>query len=89
MEGWLAQLEKLNLEEKTHDKIEKEIKRMLRLQPASADASVRSYIECVLELPWNTATKDVIDLKKTKKILDEDHYGLEKVKDRILGIWRS
>ena len=58
---------------------------MLRLQPASADASVlRSYIECVLELPWNTATKDVIDLKKTKKILDEDHYGLEKVKDRIL-----
>ena len=85
VEGWLAQLEKLNLEEKTHDKIEKEIKRMLRLQPASADASVlRSYIECVLELPWNTATKDVIDLKKTKKILDEDHYGLEKVKDRIL-----
>ena len=45
---------------------------------------LRSYIECVLELPWNTATKDVIDLKKTKKILDEDHYGLEKVKDRIL-----
>ena len=85
VEGWLAQLEKLNLEEKTHDKIEKEIKRMLRLQPASADASVlRSYIECVLELPWNTATKDVIDLKKTKKILDEDHYGLEKVNDRIL-----
>ena len=85
VEGWLEQLEQLELEEKTREKIEKEIKRMLRLQPASADASVlRSYIECVLELPWNTATEDVIDLKKTKKILDEDHYGLDKVKERIL-----
>ena len=85
VEGWLKQLSELNLEEKTHDKIEKEIKRMLRLQPASADASVlRSYIECVLELPWNTSTEDTIDLKKTKQILDKDHYGLDKVKERIL-----
>ncbi len=85
VEGWLNQLEELGLEPKTHEKVEKEIKRMLRLQPASADASViRSYIECVLELPWNKATEDKIDLKNTKKILDADHYGLEKVKDRIL-----
>ena len=85
VEGWLKQLEELNLEKKTHDKVEKEIKRMLRIQPASADASVlRTYIECVLELPWNKSTEDDIDLKKTKKILDEDHYGLQKVKDRIL-----
>ena len=85
VEGWLQQLEELNLDQKTHDKVEKEIKRMLRIQPASADASVlRTYIECVLELPWNKATVDDIDLKKTKKILDEDHYGLQKVKDRIL-----
>lgn len=85
VEGWLEQLDALELEPKTHEKVEKEIKRMLRIQPASADASVlRSYIECVLELPWNKATEDKIDLKNTKKILDADHYGLEKVKDRIL-----
>lgn len=85
VEGWLEQLDALKLEPKTHEKVEKEIKRMLRIQPASADASVlRSYIECVLELPWNKATEDKIDLKNTKKILDADHYGLEKVKDRIL-----
>ncbi len=85
VENWLAQLEKLHLDAKIHEKIEREIKRMLRLQPASADASVlRSYIDCVLELPWNNATQDDIDLKRAKKILDEDHYGLEKVKDRII-----
>ena len=58
---------------------------MLRLQASSPDASVlRNYIECILELPWNTSTKDKIDLVKTKKILDDEHYGLEKVKDRII-----
>ncbi len=82
---WLSKLEELNLDEKTHDKIEKEIKRMLKIQAASADAAVlRTYIEYVLDLPWNKATDDFIDLNHTKKILDEDHYGLESVKDRIL-----
>ena len=85
VEKWLKQLNELKLDEKVHEKIEREIKRMLRMQASSPDAAVlRNYIECVLELPWNTSTKDKIDLKKTKKILDEDHYGLEKVKDRIV-----
>ncbi|MGN1349423.1 MAG: endopeptidase La [Anaerovoracaceae bacterium] len=85
VEKWLKRLDELKLEKKIHEKIEKEIKRMLRLQSASPDASVlRNYIECILELPWNTSTKDKIDLKKTKKILDDEHYGLEKVKDRII-----
>ncbi len=85
VEEWLEKLESLNLDKKIHDKIEKEIKRMLKIQAASADAAVlRTYIEYVLELPWNNATEDFIDLKHTKKILDEDHYGLESVKDRIL-----
>lgn len=85
VEKWLKRLDELKLEPKIHEKIEKEIKRMLRLQSASPDASVlRNYIECILELPWNKSTKDKIDLKKTKKILDDEHYGLEKVKDRIV-----
>ena len=81
----LSVLTNSKLEPKIHEKIEKEIKRMLRLQASSPDASVlRNYIECILELPWNTSTKDKIDLVKTKKILDDEHYGLEKVKDRII-----
>lgn len=85
VDKWLKRLNELKLEPKIHEKIEKEIKRMLRLQSASPDASVlRNYIECILELPWNTSTRDKIDLKKTKKILDDEHYGLEKVKDRIV-----
>lgn len=85
VEKWLKRLNELKLEPKIHEKIEKEIKRMLRLQASSPDVSVlRNYIECILELPWNTSTKDKIDLIKTKKILDDEHYGLEKVKDRII-----
>ncbi len=85
VEKWLKRLDELKLEPKIHEKIEKEIKRMLRLQASSPDVSVlRNYIECILELPWNTSTKDKIDLTKTKMILDKEHYGLEKVKDRII-----
>lgn len=85
VDKWLEKLEELKLEKSVHDKIEKEMKRMLRLQPSSPDVSVlRSYIECILELPWNESTKDKIDIKRTKKILDDEHYGLQKVKDRIL-----
>ena len=82
---WLEQLEELELEEEVHDKLEKEIKRVLKLQPQSPDVSVmRTYIETVLGLPWKKYTKDNLNLKKMQKILDEDHYGLEKVKDRII-----
>ncbi|MBR5228761.1 MAG: endopeptidase La [Firmicutes bacterium] len=85
VEKWLERLASLKLEKRTHEKVEREIKRMLRIQSSSPDAAVlRNYIECILELPWNTSTKEKIDLKKTKKILDDDHYGLEKVKDRIV-----
>ena len=82
---WLEQLKELELEEETHEKLEKEIKRVLKLLPQSPDVSVmRTYIETVLGLPWKESTEDSLDLKKMQKILDEDHYGLEKVKDRII-----
>ncbi len=79
------QLEKLGLEEKTHDKVEKEIKRFSKMQPSSAEATVsRNYIETILALPWNDESEDNIDLNKAEDILNEDHYGLDKVKERVL-----
>ncbi|MGI6205233.1 MAG: endopeptidase La [Anaerovoracaceae bacterium] len=85
VDKWLAQLEELHLDQPVHDKIEKEILRVRKLQPQSPDVSVmRTYIELVLGLPWNNSTKDRLDLKKMQKILDEEHYGLEKVKERII-----
>lgn len=85
VEGWKAKLKKLKMASKTEKKIEKEIDRFQKLQPMSAESNVaRSYIESVLELPWNKSTKGKIDLNKARTLLDEDHYGLEKVKERIL-----
>ncbi|MEG1539203.1 MAG: endopeptidase La [Muribaculaceae bacterium] len=64
---------------------EKEIKKLERIHPQSPDYSVQfSYIDSLLNLPWNEYTTDNFNLKKVEKILNKDHYGLEKVKDRIL-----
>ncbi len=83
--GYMEKLGQLELEEKTRDKIEKEIKRFSKMQSSSAEATVsRSYIETVLALPWNTESEDNIDLNKAEEILNEDHYGLDKVKERVL-----
>ena len=67
------------------EKMVKELSRLKKMPDFSAEASViRSYVETVLELPWDKSTKDEIDIQKAEKILDEDHYGLEEVKARIL-----
>ncbi len=67
------------------DKVNKEIKKLKLMSPMSAEATVvRNYIDWVLSLPWNDYSEDRHDVKNAKKILDEDHWGLEKVKDRIL-----
>ena len=85
VDDFLQKLEALHLEEKTHDKVEKEIKRFSKMQANSAEATVsRNYIETILELPWNTLSEDNIDLVRAEEILNEDHYGLEKVKERVL-----
>ena len=64
---------------------EKEVEKMYRLNPATGEYSVQlNYLQTLLDLPWNTYTKDNFNLKRAKKILEKDHYGLEKVKDRIL-----
>ncbi|MDR1953692.1 MAG: endopeptidase La [Clostridiales Family XIII bacterium] len=82
---WLAELEKLQLSEKIHAKIEKEIKRLSKIQSSSAEGGViRSYIEWVFQLPWNQYSEGEIDLKSAEAVLNEDHYGLAKVKERII-----
>jgi ATP-dependent Lon protease len=64
---------------------EKEVEKLNRLNPATGEYSVQlNYVQTLLELPWNEFTQDNFDLKRAQKILDKDHYGLEKVKDRIL-----
>jgi ATP-dependent Lon protease len=65
--------------------VERELSRFARMHPDSAEASVvRTYLDWITNLPWNIRTEDQIDLKEAQRILEEDHYGLEKVKDRVL-----
>lgn len=81
----MERLDKLRLKKSIHEKMEKEIKKLSRMNPSSPDASVTlNYIEWILDLPWNKQTKEEIDLGKARVILDEDHYGMERVKERVL-----
>jgi ATP-dependent Lon protease len=78
-------VEEAKMPEKVLAETEKQLKRLERMHPDAAESAViRSYIETLAELPWSKTTQDNLDIKGAKKILDEDHYDLEKVKDRIL-----
>ncbi|MBQ6834158.1 MAG: endopeptidase La [Lachnospiraceae bacterium] len=82
---YLAQLEKLHADKEVKEKIKKEILRFKVMPGASQEANVlRSYIETVMEMPWRKMSKDNNDIKFAKEVLEEDHYGLEKVKERVL-----
>ena len=71
--------------EEVAEKIKKELKRIRRMNPQVAEYSIQlNYLELMLDLPWNKYTKDNFELKKVKTVLDKDHFGLEKVKERIL-----
>jgi ATP-dependent Lon protease len=73
------------LPEGVRTEIEKELKRLERMSPAAADYQVsRTYIDLVLDIPWNKSTEDKLDLRHARQVLDEDHYDLEDVKDRII-----
>lgn len=63
----------------------KELSRLKAMTAASAETPyIRTYLDTIVELPWSVESKDIVDIKRAKKILDEDHYGLEKVKERVL-----
>jgi ATP-dependent Lon protease len=85
MENLRERAKKKKWSKEVAEHFQKELDKMGRMNPAAADYSVQiNYLELLLDLPWNDFTKDNFDLKRAQKILDKDHYGLEKVKKRII-----
>lgn len=78
-------INELNLPEEIRAQLHKETRKLGKMPPGSHEATVvRTYLDTCLALPWNTTTKDNLDLARARRILDRDHYGLEKVKERIV-----
>jgi len=85
IEEFEEKIEAAGMPETVEQTARKELDRLSHMTPSSAEYTVtRTYLDWLVTLPWDKATKDKLDLRKAKKILDEDHYNLEKVKDRIL-----
>ncbi|MGB4098166.1 MAG: endopeptidase La [bacterium] len=79
------QITKAQLPAEAHEAATKELDRLKRMPPAAAEYTVsRTYLDWILELPWNVTTEDSLDTIKVQAILDEDHFGLEKIKQRIV-----
>ena len=77
----------LDLSGEVREKLTSEVKKLSKLHPGSQEAGViRGYLDTCLELPWNVYTKDKIDIKAAEKLLDREHYGMKKVKERILEL---
>ena len=84
-EEYRKKIEAAGMPPETHDKAIQELRRLERAPSSSPEGMViRNYLDWLVELPWQKVTDDLIDVKKAAAILDRDHYGLEKVKDRIL-----
>ncbi|MCX7748179.1 MAG: endopeptidase La [Clostridia bacterium] len=85
VEEYKEKLSKANFPEEIEKKVLKELDRLLKMPSGSAEGSViRTYMDWIFDLPWNKRTEEIIDLKRAEDILEEDHYGLEKVKERII-----
>lgn len=85
VDEYLNKIKEANMPKEVREKAEKEINKLLKISSSSPDAGViRTYVDWLIDLPWTKKTKDNTDLKKVRKILSEDHFGLEEVKDRIL-----
>ncbi|MCP9454935.1 MAG: endopeptidase La [Nitrospira sp.] len=79
------QVEEADLPDHVHKEVERELNRLAKIPPSSPDHQVlRTYVEFVLELPWKKASQERLDLSTVRKVLEEDHYGLKEVKDRIV-----
>ncbi len=76
---------KMNLPQKTKEQVNKELDKIQRMNPAAAEYSVvLNYVDLILDLPWGIYTQDNFNIKHAKKVLDKDHYGIDKIKERIL-----
>jgi len=85
IDEYRAKIEKMNLPEEARKEAERELERLSRMHPSSAEYTVAStYLDWVTSLPWHASTQDNLDIKKARKILDDDHFGLEKPKRRII-----
>jgi ATP-dependent Lon protease len=85
IDDYKAKIEEQNLPEEAKKEAERELNRLSRMHPSSAEYTVAlTYLDWISSLPWHESTEDNLDIKKARKILDEDHYGLEKPKKRII-----
>ena len=85
VEEYKARLENAGLPEEAEKKVLKELDRLLKMPSGSAEGSViRTYVDWIFDLPWNKSTQEDIDLARAEEILEQDHYGLTKVKERIV-----
>lgn len=85
VDEYKSKMKKLKLPKDVQEKLNKELDRLYKMPPMMAESAViRNYLDTVLSLPWGKMTKDNYDLKKAAAVLDKDHYGLKKVKERIL-----
>ena len=86
-EEYRRKITALHLDEDREKKLLKEVDRLSKMQSSNQEATViRTYLDTCLDLPWNTFTEDDLDIAKAQRVLDRDHYGLKKVKDRILEV---
>lgn len=84
-EEYKEKIGKMKLPKEVKEKVMKEVDRLQKLSPHSPETGViRTYLDWIIDIPWNKETKEKIDIKKSREILDEDHYGLKDVKERIL-----
>ena len=85
IEEYRSKIEELGLPEEARKEAERELGRLSRMHPSSAEFTVAStYLDWITTLPWNMSTPDNLDIKKARKVLDNDHYGLEKAKKRVI-----
>lgn len=85
VEEYKEKLERLDLPQNVIEKCEKELSRLSKMSVNNPDANViRTYLEWICDLPWNSFTKDTLEISNAKEVLDRDHYGLKEVKERIM-----
>ena len=81
----MEKIKKLKTSKDTKEKLLKEVDRLIKMPSASSESAViRNYLDTVTSLPWNRQSKESFEIKTAQRILDEDHYGLEKVKERVI-----
>jgi ATP-dependent Lon protease len=82
---YTKKIKRAKMPKESEAEAKKQLRRLEQMHPDSAETSiVRTYLDWLVEMPWSKSTKDVLDIKKARSLLDRDHYGLDKIKDRIL-----